>query len=608
MRRTVGVPAGHTMAPAAKINTYHLTYVGYVKSHEDPTRMGKIQVWIPEFSASAEDANAWVSVAYCSPFAGASPSANNVKDGTTMADSQVSYGWWAVPPDIDNEVVVQFINGDPNRGIWIGCLYQQYMNNMVPGIPTGQAHQEGQDGAEPPTTEYNKWASDVSPEAPTRPRYDPLHDALSNQGLYEDSERGGSNASARRAAVSGVYGFLSPQGTGWYIDDSEESGHMRMRTRNGTQVLINNASGYVYINSGNGNAWFQVSDDGIDMYSANGVNIRAQGDMNFHSDANINMYAKGAFNAYGGAGSTLQFGTNANILVGEDFNLSVNGDGNLLFNGSSKISTKGDHSLNAEGFIAQKSGGASGYVAGANMHVKGSQLITQAAPGPTPAAASEAQAAQPGDLQDQDLAGGGEMTTRSIVSRMPTHEPWGGHPSGPSGPIRRPHDPSVSTPNVYDGNSARAGSAGRNVTEDATPVPENTTWIVPASGRVSSRYGPRSGGFHSGVDIAAPIGTSIYAAAAGTIIKAGPATGYGQAVYVDHGNGWITEYGHVNTINVRRGARVTQGQLIATVGNRGRSTGPHLHLTFRSSGSRGHRNPQTFIAGLAAGTVRAKTR
>lgn len=102
--------------------------------------------------------------------------------------------------------------------------------------------------------------------------------------------------------------------------------------------------------------------------------------------------------------------------------------------------------------------------------------------------------------------------------------------------------------------------------------------VQPVSGVLTSSYGPRGSSHHNGIDIGASIGTPIYSAAAGKVISAGPASGFGQWVRVQHDDGTITVYGHVDTYIVSVGQRVAAGQQIATVGNRGQSTGPHLHF------------------------------
>ncbi|MCZ2811363.1 MULTISPECIES: peptidoglycan DD-metalloendopeptidase family protein [unclassified Modestobacter] len=106
----------------------------------------------------------------------------------------------------------------------------------------------------------------------------------------------------------------------------------------------------------------------------------------------------------------------------------------------------------------------------------------------------------------------------------------------------------------------------------------------PAVGITSSCFGARWGVTHFGVDIGAPIGTPVRAATAGVVQRAGPATGFGLAVYLRGDDGAITVYGHVNRHFVRAGERVAAGDQIAEVGNRGQSTGPHLHFEVHPDG------------------------
>ena len=98
------------------------------------------------------------------------------------------------------------------------------------------------------------------------------------------------------------------------------------------------------------------------------------------------------------------------------------------------------------------------------------------------------------------------------------------------------------------------------------------------SGPVTSGFGGRWGTVHEGMDIAAPIGTPIHVPLAGVVISSGPASGFGMWVRVQHNDGTITVYGHINRSFVQVGQRVAAGQVIAETGNRGQSTGPHLHI------------------------------
>ena len=127
-----------------------------------------------------------------------------------------------------------------------------------------------------------------------------------------------------------------------------------------------------------------------------------------------------------------------------------------------------------------------------------------------------------------------------------------------------------------------------------TPAPLKARTVQPVSGTLSSGYGSRWGEHHGGIDIAAPIGTPIESAADGEVISAGPASGFGLWVRVRHDDGAVTVYGHINEFIVNVGQRVAAGQQIATVGNRGQSTGPHLHFEVSDAG--GNRlNPSQWL-------------
>lgn len=99
--------------------------------------------------------------------------------------------------------------------------------------------------------------------------------------------------------------------------------------------------------------------------------------------------------------------------------------------------------------------------------------------------------------------------------------------------------------------------------------------------------------FHKGVDIAAPMGTDVYCAAQGKVIFAGQKSGYGNCVIIEHGNGLATLYGHLSKILVDANQQVKIGDVIAKVGNTGRSTGPHLHYEVRKNNT--PINPKLFL-------------
>ena len=110
-------------------------------------------------------------------------------------------------------------------------------------------------------------------------------------------------------------------------------------------------------------------------------------------------------------------------------------------------------------------------------------------------------------------------------------------------------------------------------------------FVMPTNGVFTSGFGYRWGVLHGGIDIANSIGTPIYAVADGVVIDAGPTAGYGAWVKLRHADGTVTLYGHVNTWLVSVGQRVMAGDQIATIGNRGNSTGPHCHFEVLLNGT-----------------------
>ncbi len=107
----------------------------------------------------------------------------------------------------------------------------------------------------------------------------------------------------------------------------------------------------------------------------------------------------------------------------------------------------------------------------------------------------------------------------------------------------------------------------------------------PVTGVLTSRFGQRWGREHTGVDLAVAKGTRVKAADGGKVIFAGSCSGYGILVKIDHGNGYVTYYGHLSKTLVSRGERVAKGDVIALSGNTGHTTGPHLHFEVRKNGT-----------------------
>lgn len=138
---------------------------------------------------------------------------------------------------------------------------------------------------------------------------------------------------------------------------------------------------------------------------------------------------------------------------------------------------------------------------------------------------------------------------------------------------------------------APAPTPTTTTTTIADPPSDGLIW--PTSGVVTSEFGMRWGRMHNGIDIAAPLGTSIWAAASGQVFFVGYQGGYGNTVMIDHGNGLVTLYAHQSSMAVYSGQYVNQGQVIGYVGSTGNSTGPHLHFETRINSV--PQNPRNYL-------------
>jgi hypothetical protein len=323
-------------------------YIGIVKGNVDPTKMGRLRVLIPALALTGNGTEQQlITCDYLSPFYGAKGTRHSIPGSTEYQHSQHSYGFWAVPPDLETSVLVIFAEGKMNQAFWIGCVQDPYTNHMTPGIASSTNTHDALDGTfegpdagfqadkkstygstNVPAGELNRTAPGALPnnnyEAIPKPIH-PFAEVLVRQGLSADDIRGNTSSSARRESPSQVFGISTPgrkdtgttkqsvgakdsgatdhvvrtPGHTFTMDDGAADGTnqlTRLRTASGHQLLMHDTDGIVYIANGSGNAWIEMNRDGrIDVYSGvGGINMRTQGDFNLHSDANINMHAKGS--------------------------------------------------------------------------------------------------------------------------------------------------------------------------------------------------------------------------------------------------------------------------------------------------------------------------
>jgi hypothetical protein len=451
-------------------------YVATVKTVTDPLRMGRLGVNIPALSYTTKpNSSSIIWCQYLSPFYGAkSIEAVDKKDPYSYQSTQHSYGMWAVPPDIDTEVLVIFAKGDrtANTAFWIGCVQKPLVNQQIPGYGSSDNteynasdNRERAIGRNAGAEGLNTYGTDFIPAGEKNqlayksgetlsnvqqwryPINDVLADQLMFQGLIQDNVRGTTSSSARRESPSQVFGISTPgrvrtdskqpnigldnspvrtdrnPGHSFVMDDGATDGTnqlTRLRTASGHQLLMHDTDGIVYIANGSGNAWIEMNRDGkIDLFSGvGGINIRTQGDFNLHSDANINMHAAGSIR--------MSAETDMVQSASAMFNLGDKGIFNASHAGSIRDYARDGLSSFTEGVQLHGAGGAI-HLAGSQVHMNstgassswGPKWLTTDKVGLTPREEGDVELANKGIKPLQSFT----KKTKTTVHRFVTHEP-----------------------------------------------------------------------------------------------------------------------------------------------------------------------------------------
>lgn len=366
-------------------------YVGVVKQNDDPQNMGRLKVYIKEFGGDPDIPSSWITVSYASPFAGSTSIYDQGNNVEQYSDTIKSYGFWAVPPDLEAEVLVAFNAGKVQDGYWFACLYQRGTQVSVPGIPSKNTY----GGENKPAAPKNKKDSD--PDLEKYVEHLPMSKALLKQGLEKDIVRGLNSSSATRESPSKVLGILTPGQHQFVMDDGDKNGDsklIRLRTTNGTQLLLDDTSGHIYLITKNGENWVELSNDGaIHIYGGSDINIRSKSNINLYADQDVNIDAGRSINLNAQQGN-LQFN------AGNDLNSNVNGSTRITSAVSSHINSGTGH-----------------YETAGVIHMNGPDAELAAA------------------IEKYKLIANHGVTA-SICNTVPEHEPWFGHSGSinPTGP------------------------------------------------------------------------------------------------------------------------------------------------------------------------------
>lgn len=199
-----------------------------------------------------------------------------------------SYGMWMIPPDIGVEVLVVFVDGNPDLGFWFACI-PTFSHGMIPAI--------GADDGKTPKAEFNPNEVFGTPDIKSiqRSPYEPLVQSLTTQGIQQDPLRGPITTSSFRESPSNVFGFSSKAGHTFAMDDGGQDGKsklIRLRTAGGNQITMHDDSGMIYLINAQGTGWVELSPTGqIDVYGAVGINMATPGDINLHAEKNVSIHA-----------------------------------------------------------------------------------------------------------------------------------------------------------------------------------------------------------------------------------------------------------------------------------------------------------------------------
>lgn len=447
-------------------------YIGRVKNNLDPTRSGRLQVYIPDLVSGEEDnPENWRTVAYASPYLGYT---NQPDTNTQNSFKKVrhSYGMWAVAPDIGNLVLCTFVAGDPNRGFWFACIPSQLGHHMLPGM-AGSSNVDSSQIEDPkvkanynnkPTivAEFNEngdqvdWSNFANAK---KPIHEDQYRVLLNQGLEEDYIRGIISSSSNRESPSAVFGISTPGrahkdpaedpqyedkiksgqlkesdyavasrkgGHVFVMDDGNYAGKdrlVRLRTAAGHQILMNDTEDILYIGNDTGSVWLEMTGPGhLNIYTGNSINIRAEQDINLHADRNINMNAGGQILMNAGKNWQAQSQT-----VNLDSSVST------TIAGGSKLN------LGSPGSVSIVGGGVTNISGGSGVNVVGSRIklnegISGSASFRRPTTLKFNALSDTGKQGDKWISVNNALQT--IVPIAPAHEPWSLHnTTAPSGTI-----------------------------------------------------------------------------------------------------------------------------------------------------------------------------
>ena len=539
--------------------------IGIVKNNIDPTRSGRIQVYISDLgSDNPDDPDGWATVSYLSPFYGfVKPTAPDTGEGDYVANP-ASYGMWYSAPDLETEVICIFVNGDPNYGFYIGSIPKPEALHMVPAIGasenviTNNSSEANKFGGASllPVTNINTNNEQTSEDNNFLELPKPVHSyqaaILFKQGLIRDIIRGPITSSANRESPSRVGWGVSTPGrpiySGGFTDKtigpaavdgsndqglkivSRQGGHtivmddgdligrnnlVRIRSSAGHQITMSDDGQTIFIIHSNGQSYIELGKEGtVDIFSTNSFNVRTQGDLNLHADNDINIHAKKKLN-----------------VKAEEINLYSEKNTNIRVDKDYKTEVAGKYNLKVAGVMSYQSGDTASFASSGTVFINGSRINLNSGSGPAPDGVQPITDKPTTDTLFESekgyIAAPGKLKT--ITSRAPAHSPWAHANQGvnvnvnPSADSNLPTSPSP---------SAASALAAADSTPTNSPLTSAGLATVPSLPPVSSSLDQTiTGALLGAAAVNAATGPAADAVAAGAGVvqtPAGPAAAIGQ--------------------------------------------------------------------------------
>ena len=382
-------------------------YLAKVIGHQDSTFMGILQVQLLRPVGGSTSETKTFSARYMSPFYGVTSSDHLGKEDD-YNNTQKSYGMWMVPPDVGSKVIIIFVDGAPDKPYWIGCVPDEGMNFMMPGIAATQKVVEdvdappGSDYGRVPVAEYNKVVNSTTDTDITqgyKPRH-PFTDVLDSQGLLFDDIRGITTSSARREVPSMVFGISTPGP----VDKQPDAKQDKIGTlESGVDAFVSRLGGSTFVMDDGDDRFLRktTASEGPPEYSSidndetDGdvtiphnelirirtrtghqillhnsedliyiTNARGTSWIEFSSDGKIDIYAKDSisvrtendFNFYADRDINMEAGRNFNLKVAERHQTEIGGNKICIVNGNVAIKVDGTQDETVGGAVAESYG------------------------------------------------------------------------------------------------------------------------------------------------------------------------------------------------------------------------------------------------------------